>query len=66
MHKIIAAYLNGFTKDNLIEALDEPKIFERFVNFSIISNFFPDHFEIEDVTTHKDEYSIDGASILNR
>ncbi len=64
MHKVIASYLDRFTKENSLEDLDESQQFERFVNFVVLSSFFPDQFELEDITTGPDDLSIDGAAIL--
>ncbi|MBW2617243.1 MAG: hypothetical protein JRC92_00005, partial [Deltaproteobacteria bacterium] len=64
MHKVIASYLNQFSRENSIEDLDEAKRFERFVNHLILTFHFPDSFDIEEVTTSEDDGSIDGAGVL--
>lgn len=64
MHKVLKSYLEQFSKDFEKNDLDEADQFERFVNFCIINRSYPDSFDIEDVTTGVDDWSIDGAAII--
>jgi len=64
MHKIIKSYLRKFTQDHELGDLEESIQFEYFVNFCILSKYYPDSFEIEEVTTSPDDDSIDGAAVL--
>lgn len=64
MHKVLKSYLQQYSRDFEKEALDEADQFERFVNFCIINRSFPDVFDIEDVTTGVDDWSIDGAAVI--
>lgn len=64
MHKVIESFLKMYVKENALEDLKEEDQFERFVNFSVFSNYFPDNFDIEEVTTGKDDEGIDGCIVI--
>ena len=64
MHKVVQSYLEQFSKEFEIENLDESERFERFSNYCIINKFFPENFEVEGVTTGKDDWSIDGVAFI--
>ena len=64
MHKVLNSYLKQYVKDFEKEGINEEDQFERFVNFCIINRSYPDTFDIEEVTTGKDDWSIDGAAII--
>jgi hypothetical protein len=64
MHPIIQTYLTLFSREHGIEGLEEADRFERYVNFSIVSNRCPTRFDVEDVTTGEPEVGIDGVAIL--
>lgn len=65
MHKIIRSYLQQFISEQEISNLGEDVQFEQFVNFCLLSKYYPEQFEVESITTmSKDDDSIDGAAIL--
>lgn len=64
MHKVLLSYLGQFSKEQAIEKLDEADRFERFTNFCIVSRFFPDQFDVDEITTGDDDWSIDGAAVI--
>jgi hypothetical protein len=64
MHQVIASYLRRFVTEYSYEALPEDQQFERFVNYIVISRYFPDEFEVDEVTTSESDQSIDGAAVL--
>jgi hypothetical protein len=64
MHRVIDSYLRQFVKEQEIEKLDESIQFEHFVNFCILSRYYPDDFEIEAISTSPDDESIDGVAVL--
>ncbi|PKN64104.1 MAG: hypothetical protein CVU57_16145 [Deltaproteobacteria bacterium HGW-Deltaproteobacteria-15] len=64
MHKVIASYLETFSVHHGIESLVESERFERFVNFAVVSSFFPDQFDIDDITTGTGDDSIDGVAVI--
>ena len=64
MHKVLETYLNKFVKDNDFDNLKESEQFERFMNFSIVYKYFPDHFDVNDITTSEDDEAIDGVAII--
>lgn len=64
MHKVLSSYLSQFSRENDLNSRGEAEQFERFVNFCVVNRYFPDQFEIEEVTTGSDDWSIDGAAII--
>jgi hypothetical protein len=64
MHKVIESYLRQFVSENGLEALDESEQFERFVNHCVVSQVYPDPYEIDSVTTSSDDNSIDGVAVV--
>jgi hypothetical protein len=64
MHKVIESYLRNFVTQYELEAIDQAEQFERFVNYCIINEFYPDHFDLEVVTTASNDPSIDGICVL--
>jgi hypothetical protein len=64
MHQVVKAYLDQFVKENEFQDLPESQQFERFVNYCIISQYFPEQFDLAEVTTAEGDPSIDGAAVL--
>jgi hypothetical protein len=57
-------YLSRFVEENEIFSIDESEQFEWFVNYCQIYKFYPGAFDLQDVSTSKNDNSIDGAAIL--
>jgi len=64
MHRIIKAHLASFVKSRGLDAEDEADQFEKFVNHAVISARFISSYELDDVTTGKQEDGIDGLAIV--
>jgi hypothetical protein len=64
MHKIIESYLRQFVTENGYDALGEAEQFERFVNHSVIAQFFLDSYDMDAVTTSSDDVGIDGVAVI--
>lgn len=64
MHKVVESYLKNFVSQNELQAIDQAEQFERFVNYCVINEFYPDHFDLEMVTTAQEDPSIDGICVL--
>lgn len=64
MHKVISSYLQKFSTEYELGQYEENDRFERFVNLAIVSSFFPDHFDLEEVTTGPEDQSIDGLAVV--
>lgn len=64
MHKILQSYLDQFSREFEITAMDEADRFERFVNYCIISKYYPEILELDAVTTEHDDWSIDGVAFI--
>lgn len=64
MHRIIQSYLNQFVTENELTAIGEAYQFEHFVNYCVISQFFPERFELDSAHTSTDDLGIDGVGVL--
>lgn len=64
MHRIVKAHLDSYVKSYGLETEDESTQFEKFVNFSIISNNCSSDFDIENISTALGEDGIDGVAII--
>ncbi|WP_208866845.1 AIPR family protein [Caulobacter radicis] len=64
MHRIVKAHLESFVKSNGLEAEDEAKQFEKFVNFSVISSLCSSPYDIDDITTGGGDDGTDGIAII--
>lgn len=64
MHRIVKAHLNSFSKSHGLENEDEAVQFERFVNFSVISNISSAEFDLDDVSTGNGDDGVDGVAII--
>lgn len=65
MDRITKGYIKDFLKINEIEASqDETLNFERFVNYSIITNEYDGKFDLEDISTGNHAQGIDGIAII--
>lgn len=64
MHQVIASYLRRFVTDHSLEDLEEYKQFERLVNYVTVARYYPDEFDVEEVTTSDIDQSIDGVAVL--
>jgi hypothetical protein len=64
MHKVVQSYLKQFVAEQALESLAEDQQFERFVNFCVVAQFFPDNFDLDAVTTSDADPSIDGVAVL--
>jgi hypothetical protein len=53
--RIIEGYLKSFSEENNLLTIDQPKVFEHFVNYCIASNYIYDNFSdaIQDVFSGK-------------
>ena len=64
MHRIIQSYLNQFVAENELSSLEQSEQFEHFLNYCVISQFFPERFDLEAVHTSADDLGIDGVAVL--
>lgn len=64
MHRIIRSYLNTFVKEYELSEVPENTQFEYFFNYCQLSRFYPESFDVADITTSGDDDSIDGAAVL--
>ena len=64
MHRITKAHLDNFAQSYGFENVDEHTKFELFVNFAIMSSRSSYQFEIEDVTTSKQDDGTDGIAVI--
>lgn len=63
--RIIEGYLKSFSEENNLLTIDQPKVFEHFVNYCIASNYIYDNFSYEDINVGKGEDTgIDGIAII--
>lgn len=64
MNKIIASYLQRFAAEHSLENLKEEDQFERFVNFCLVSQVYPESIDLEEITTSADDDAIDGVAAI--
>lgn len=64
MHRITKTHLDSFVKSHGFEQLEEPKQFELFVNYSVLSAKLVNSYEIDDVTSSDADDGIDGVAII--
>ncbi len=64
MHKIIKSHLRRFVSEHSLSACSEDKQFEHFVNYSIVSRYYPAKFDVQLITTGDDDTGIDGIAVL--
>lgn len=64
MHKIIQSYLREFVTEAAIADMDEAQQFERFVNHCVVTQAFPDNFDVDSVTTSDEDFGIDGVAVV--
>ncbi len=64
MHRIVKAHLESFVASFSLEADHEPKQFEKFATYSVISNRFSGTFDLDDVVTGDGDDGIDGIAIV--
>lgn len=64
LHPVVAGYLKEFSEQHDILSYEESDRFERFINYLVLSIFYPDDFDIESVTTSIADDGIDGAAVL--
>lgn len=64
MNRIIASYLQRFVTEHSLADLKEDAQFERFVNFCLVSQIYPESVDLEEVTTSDDDDAIDGAAAI--
>lgn len=63
--RIIEGYLKDFAAAHELKDLDEPKLFEHFINHCIVSREHPENFDFETVTVGGlGEVGLDGIAIL--
>lgn len=64
MHRIIASHLNSFVSEYALEADERALQFEKFANFTVLSNRIASAVELDDVTTGKDDDGTDGIAVI--
>lgn len=64
MHKIIQSYLREFVTEAALDDLQESEQFERFVNHCVVTQSFPDNFDVDSVTTSDEDFGIDGVAVV--
>lgn len=64
MNRIIASYLQRFCAEHSLQHLDEADQFERFSNFCLITQYSPESFDLEEVTTSSADDAIDGIAVI--
>lgn len=64
MHKVIASYFRQFVEETELDNLPESEQFEHFVNYCIFSSHYSDRFDVVEVTTGADDFSIDGGGFM--
>lgn len=63
--EILKNFLDDFSKKYDLDEFTDDSIFERFVNFCIVSKEYPREFDIEDLSTGgADDLGIDGAAVI--
>lgn len=62
---ILKSFLADFSKDFELDCDDESLLFEKFVNYCIISKLYPREFLVDDLSTGgENDLGIDGAAII--
>src|SRR5215469_7998512 len=64
MHRIIQSHLSSYVASAGLAAEDEASQFEKFVNFSVLSNISSGEFDIDEVSTGEGDDGIDGVAII--
>lgn len=66
MDLVTQSLLSSFTSEESLEiGLDDPVLFEHFVNYCAVSNEYGDEFDVEDIHTGGgDDLGIDGIAII--
>lgn len=64
MHKVLAAHVSQFAKRNGYAEDKIEDVFEYFVNFSVVSRFYPSKIDLDLITTDEGEMGIDGVAVL--
>ncbi|THF76249.1 AIPR family protein [Cohnella fermenti] len=65
MDRITKSFLDDFSKSQQINTADTSKLFEHFVNYSIVSREYDDSFEIQDISVGDGgDCGIDGIAII--
>ena len=64
MNQIIKAALDAHTLEYSIEALEEDKRFEHFINRCVVNKYSLDRFDPADIMTGEGEIGLDGIAIL--
>lgn len=64
MHRIVASHLSNFVSENGLQADSESEQFEKFANYVILSSKIPSSFELDDITTEKDDDGTDGLALI--
>ena len=64
MHRIVASHLASFVNEYALEADDQVTQFEKFANFSVLSNKLASAIELDDVTTGEDDDGTDGIAVI--
>jgi len=65
MDRITKSLMSDFLKEQSIKSIDDPKDFEKFCNYSIISNECSDTFDIQDISVGgESDTGFDGIAIL--
>jgi len=64
MHRVLQSYLQQFVQDNELSTLESSEQFEQFVNYCQVYKFYPEIFDVQEVSTSTNDDSIDGAAVL--
>jgi len=63
--EILKSFLSTFVSQHGLEQMDEDQVFERFVNFSIVSKLYPREIDLEYLSTGGgDDLALDGIAII--
>ncbi|QKF91406.1 AIPR family protein [Campylobacter sp. CCUG 57310] len=62
---VLNNFIDTFSKEYCFESLDDSKKFELFVNYNIVSKFYPRSFDIEELSVDgENDTGIDGIAII--
>lgn len=64
MHRIVKSHLDNFSQSFGLNNLDEATQFEMFTNYAVLTPRTSTGFELDDVTTGKEDDGTDGVAIL--
>ncbi|MGJ0431207.1 AIPR family protein [Methylobacter sp.] len=64
MHRIVASHLASFVNEYALESDDQATQFEKFANFSVLSNKLASAIELDDITTGVDDDGTDGIAVI--